>query len=96
MREGSFNTIHDPYARVCVPNKVKNMNLKLFDSILRVNETTFINQHDSCECKCGLNETVCNSKQKWNPDECWCDCDCKELYDWGACQKDYMWNPSIS
>ena len=28
-----------------------------------------------------LNESVCNSKQKWNHDECWCEC--KELDDWG-------------
>ena len=25
------NTINDPYARDCVPNKVKNMNLKVFN-----------------------------------------------------------------
>ena len=28
----------------------------------------FIIQNESCECKCGLNESVCNSKQKWNVD----------------------------
>ena len=26
----SCNIIDDPYARVCVPNKVKNMNVNLF------------------------------------------------------------------
>ena len=35
---------------------------------------------------------VCNSKQKWNQDECWCGC--KELDDWSSCKNDYMWNPS--
>ena len=31
-----------------------------------VNETRFLLKHDSCMCKCGLNEIVCNSKEKCN------------------------------
>ena len=31
-----------------------------------VNETRFIVQNVLCQCKCELNERVCNSKQKWN------------------------------
>ena len=38
-----------------------------------VNETRFLVQHESCNCKCRLNESVCNSKQRWNHDECWCE-----------------------
>ena len=37
-------------------------------------ETRFLVQHDSCKCKCKLNESVCNLKQKWNRDECCCEC----------------------
>ena len=48
---GSFNTIDDPYARVCVPNKVKNLNSKVFNSMSGVNETRYIIQHESCDCK---------------------------------------------
>ena len=33
----------------------------------------------------GLNDRVCNPKQKWNPDEC--QCECKELDDRGFCEK---------
>ena len=29
--EGSYSTINDPYARVCIPNKVKNVNVKVFN-----------------------------------------------------------------
>ena len=36
----------------------------------RVNETRFLVQHESCECRCGLNESVCNSNQKWIHNEC--------------------------
>ena len=38
-RGESCNTIDDPYTRVCVPNKVKNMNVKIFNLMSRVNET---------------------------------------------------------
>ena len=63
---GSCNTVDDRYAWVCVPNKVKTCMLKNLMS--RVNETSFLFQHESCECKCRLNESVCNSKQNSNHD----------------------------
>ena len=44
------------------------------------------------ECKCGLNESVCNAKQKWDHNEY--RCECKELDNCGSCKNDYMWNPS--
>ena len=34
----------------------------------------FLVLHESCEGKCGLNERVCNSKQKWNHEEYRCEC----------------------
>ena len=64
------------------------MNVKIFNLISRVNEKRFLVQHEFCESKCRLNESVCNSKQKWNYDECWCEC--KELDDWGSCKKGYL------
>ena len=85
---GSCNTIDDPYARLCVSNKVKNMNAKLFHLMSWLNKTRFFVQHQSCECKCRLNEILCNSKQKWIHDKC--RCECKELDDWGSCKNDYM------
>ena len=39
-----------------------------------------------------LNESVYNSNQKWNHDEC--QYECKELDDWGSCENDYMRNLS--
>ena len=41
-----------------------------------------------CEFKFGLNETACNSKQKWKHDEC--RRECQEVDD---SKDDYMWNP---
>ena len=57
---GSCRTIDDPYARICVPNKVKNMNVKVFNLMSGVNETIFSVEHESCESKCRLNENVYN------------------------------------
>ena len=65
MWGGSWNTINDPHARVFVPNKVKNMILKEYN----LNETRYLVQHEPCECKCRLNESVCYKLQKWNHDE---------------------------
>ena len=43
-------------------------------------------------CKCRLDASICNNKQRWNEDEC--KCECKELIDKGVCDKGSIWNPS--
>ena len=42
------------------------------------------------ECKGGLNERACHSKQKCSHDEC--RCECGELDEWSYCKDDYMRN----
>ena len=69
------------------------MNVKIFSLLSRLNETRLLVRHESCEWKFEFNKSACsNLKQKWNHDECWCEC--KELDNWGSCKGDYMWNPS--
>ena len=58
----------------------------------RTNATRHIKWHETCKCKCGLDASVCNNKQRWNNDKC--QCECKELIDKGICNKGYIWNPS--
>ena len=36
---GSCNIINDPYAKICVPGSVKNVNVKVFNLMSRTNET---------------------------------------------------------
>ena len=36
---GSCNNINDLYAKICVPDVVKNLNVKGFNLMLRTNET---------------------------------------------------------
>ena len=38
------------------------MIVKVFSLMLSVNEARFLVQHESCDCKYGLNESACNSK----------------------------------
>ena len=58
----SSNTIDDWYAWICVPNKVKNMNLEVFKLISKENETRLLVHHKLCDRICRLNESVCNTK----------------------------------
>ena len=86
------NTINDPYAKLCVPDTIKNINVKVFNQMLRTNETGLIEWYKTCKCKCRLDASVCNNKQRWNEDKC--RCECKELIDKGICDKGFIWNPS--
>ena len=49
---GSFSNINDPYAKMCVPDIVKNLNVKLFNLMSRTNEARHIKCHETCKCKC--------------------------------------------
>ena len=61
---GNCNNIDDPYARLCVPNVVKNIDLKVINLMSWSNQTKQIKWHETCKCKCRLNSIVCNNKQK--------------------------------
>ena len=71
---GSCDTIDGPMARLCVPNIIKNVNMKVYNFLMKLNETRNVLWHESCKCVCRLNSSVCNSKQIWNSDTCRCDC----------------------
>ena len=90
--KGSCNTINDPYAKICAPNKIKNTNVKVLSLMSRTNETRYIEWHKTCRCRCRQDPSTCNNKQRWNDDKC--RCECKELIDKGMCDKGFIWNPS--
>ena len=66
---GSCNNINDPYAKTCVSDFVKNLNIKVFNLMSRTNETGNIKWHEMCKCKCRLDESVYNNKQRRNEDK---------------------------
>ena len=70
---GNCNNISDPYDRLCVPDVIKNINLKVFNLVSWSNQTKQIKWHESCACECRLNSIICNNKQKWNKDKCRCE-----------------------
>ena len=84
--------INSPYAKICVPHQIKNINVKVFNLLSRTNETRHVKWHKTCKCKCTLVASICNNKQRWNDDRCICEC--KELIDKGTCDKGFIWNSS--
>ena len=89
---GNCNNINNPYAKICVPDVIKDLNVKVFNLMSRTNETRFIEWHETCKCKCRLDAIVCNNKQRWNKNKC--RYECKELIHKGVCNKGFIWNPS--
>ena len=55
---------------MCVPDVVKNLNLKVFNLVSGANETRRIEWHATCKCKYRFNSSVCNNKQRSNDDKC--------------------------
>ena len=68
------------------------MKVKVFNLFSRTNETRFIKWHETCQCKCRLDASVCNIKLRWN--EYKCRCECKEVINKGICDRKSILNPS--
>ena len=90
---GRCNTLDDPMAKMCVPNIIKKANMKVYNFLMRLNETRNVLCHESCKCVCQLNSSVCNSKQIWNSNTCCCDRN-EDFAGIMTRNKGYMWNPS--
>ena len=73
---GSCNNINNTYAKLCVPDVAKKLNVKVFNLKSRTNETRYIKWYETCKCKCRLDAsflTINNAEMKINV------CECKEL-----------------
>ena len=71
---GSWNTLNGLSNRLCVPDKTEDLNLDVFNSKIRVNESKTLTKHIPCKCKCKFGCSKCNSNQKWYSDKCKCEC----------------------
>ena len=91
---GSYDTLDNPMSKICVPKIIKNVNMKVYNFLMRLNETRNVLWHESCKCVCRLNSSVCNSKQIWNSNTCRCDCN-EDFAGIINFNKGYMWNTSI-
>ena len=63
---GNCNNINDTYAKTCVPDVVKDLNVKVFNLMSRTNETKNMKWHETYKCECRLDAILCNDKQSWN------------------------------
>ena len=89
----SCNNINDPCAKLCVPDVLKNLNVRVFNVMSRTNKTRHIECHEVCKYKCRIDESACNSKQSWNEDKR--RCECKELIGKSVSDEGFIWNPVI-
>ena len=74
---------------VCVPNKTDNLNLSVFNVITRINESTTLTTHLSCQCRCradGKNVIQINVGITINVN--------MSVKNDVYLEKDYVWNPS--
>ena len=85
---GSCNNINYPYVTICVPDVVKNLNVKVFNLMSRTNETRYIEWHETCKCEFKFEENVFNNKQRWNKNKC--RCECNEFINKGVCDKGFI------
>ena len=85
---GNCNNINDIYAKMCALDVATRLNVKAFNLMSRTNETRHIEWHETCKCKCRLDTSTCNNKQRWDNDKCMCEC--KELIDKGVCYKGFL------
>ena len=85
---GSCNKINYPYAKICVADVVKNLNVRVFSLMSRTNEARFIEWHETCKWECKFGGNICNNKQRWNKNKC--KCECKEVIDKGVFNKGFL------
>ena len=71
---GNCNNTNNPYAKICVPDTVKDLNVRVVNLMSRTNERRHIKWHKTCKCIYRLDKIICNSKQRWNEDKCRCEC----------------------
>ena len=59
---GSCNNINNPYAKLCVPDVVKNINVKVSIMMLFTNQARHIEWQETCKCKFRLDASIFNNK----------------------------------
>ena len=70
---------------MCVSNKTEDLNIHVSHIITEINESKTLRKHISCECKWKFDGRKCNSNEKWNNNNC--RCECKNLIKHHMCEK---------
>ena len=85
---GNCDNINNSYAKICVPDVIKDLNVKVFNLMPKTNKTSFTEWCETYKCKCRLDPIVCNNKKCWNENKC--RYECKELIAKGVCDKGFF------
>ena len=57
----SFNVVDDFLSiKICVPSKTKDVNVKVFNMLTRINELKNLEKHILCDCECKFNSAIWN------------------------------------
>ena len=56
-----FNILDDFSSRICIPNKLEDVSLNMFNMITKINESKTLKTHSSCGCKFGVDRRKCYS-----------------------------------
>ena len=67
---GTCNTLNYLSNKVCVLSKTEDLNLGVFNTTTRTNESKVLTKHISWECKWKFDCKRCNLNQKRNNDKC--------------------------
>ena len=62
--DGNCNIIKNPLGRIYISNKMKDVNLKVFNMTKGINESRALAKYISCECRCEFDGRKCNLRQK--------------------------------
>ena len=54
---GSCNTLDNPMSKICVPKIIKNLNMQVYNFLMRLNETRNVLWHESGKCVCKLSSS---------------------------------------
>ena len=63
---GSCNVVNDLSKKICVPSETKDVNIKVYNMITRINKAIAMAKHIPYDCEGKFDSTTCNSNQKWN------------------------------
>ena len=50
-KSSGSNNINDPYAKICVADVIKNLNVQVFNLMSRTNKAKHIKRLETCKCK---------------------------------------------
>ena len=64
------NVVDELSTKICASSETKDVDVKMFHMITRINKAKTLVKHISCDCKCKFNSTTYNSNKKLNNGEC--------------------------